>query len=158
MIRENNVILKNIWFFTEIQDEIPGFCLWKFLEKKSIFLIGLNYTANDYLLQNNYFPWVQILVAAHKKYLFRSFLTKKKDHHSMVFFVAKKRFGSVAFDGLALTDIVLPEFPIYRVWQYPLRQERFYLNPNRVAFSITIIKYIFVKGNAGIIFTFERPK
>ena len=38
-----------------------------------------------------------------------------------------------------------------------LHQERFYLNPNRVAFSITIIKYIFVKGNAGVIFDFERP-
>ena len=33
---------------------------------------------------------------------------------------------------------------------------RFYLNPNEVAFSITIIKYIFVKGYAGIIFTFEQ--
>jgi len=32
------------------------------------------------------------------------------------------------------------------------------LNPNRVAFSIAIIKYIFVKGNAGIIFDFERPE
>jgi len=32
------------------------------------------------------------------------------------------------------------------------------LNPNRVAFSITVIKYIFIKGNAGIIFDFERPK
>lgn len=34
------------------------------------------------------------------------------------------------------------------------------LNPrsNAAAFSITIIKYIFVKGNAGIIFDFERPK
>ena len=41
---------------------------------------------------------------------------------------------------------------------HSLRQKRFYLNPNRVAFSITIIKYIFVKGNAGIIFDFERPK
>ena len=30
------------------------------------------------------------------------------------------------------------------------------MNSNRVAFSITIIKYIFVKGNAGIIFDFER--
>ena len=39
-----------------------------------------------------------------------------------------------------------------------LRQERFYLNPNRFAFSIKIIKCIFIKGNAGIIFDFERPK
>ena len=47
----------------------------------------------------------------------------------------------------------------YRGFESPsLRQKRFYLNPNRVAFSITIIKYIFVKGNAGIIFDFERPK
>ncbi len=37
-----------------------------------------------------------------------------------------------------------------------LRQKRFYLNPNRVAFSITIIKYIFVKGNTGIVFDFNR--
>lgn len=42
--------------------------------------------------------------------------------------------------------------------KHTLRQERFYLNPNRVAFSISFIKYIFVKGNAGIIFDFERPK
>lgn len=38
----------------------------------------------------------------------------------------------------------------------PPRQKRFYLNSNRVAFSITIIKYIFVKGNPEIIFDFEN--
>jgi hypothetical protein len=39
-----------------------------------------------------------------------------------------------------------------------LRQSQSRLNPrsDATAFCITIIKYIFVKGNAGIIFTFER--
>ena len=39
-----------------------------------------------------------------------------------------------------------------------LRQEQSRLNPrsNATAFSITFIKYIFVKGIAGIIFNFER--
>ena len=41
-----------------------------------------------------------------------------------------------------------------------LRHKQSRLNPrsDATAFSITIIKYIFVKGNAGIIFNFERPK
>ena len=41
-----------------------------------------------------------------------------------------------------------------------LRQARLQLNPSStaVSLSITILKYIFVKGNAGIIFDFERPK
>ena len=41
-----------------------------------------------------------------------------------------------------------------------LRQKRPYLNPSSdtVAFSITFIKYIFVKGCAGVIFNFTRPK
>lgn len=41
--------------------------------------------------------------------------------------------------------------------QSPLaRQERFYFNYKKVAFSITIVKYIFVKSNAGIVFVFKR--
>ncbi len=44
--------------------------------------------------------------------------------------------------------------------KHTLRHKQSRLNPrsDATAFSITIIKYIFVKGNAGIIFDFERPK
>ena len=37
-------------------------------------------------------------------------------------------------------------------------QSRLNLSSDATVFSITILKYIFVKGNAGIIFDFERPK
>lgn len=42
---------------------------------------------------------------------------------------------------------------------HSLRQKQLRLNSRSDApLFITIIKYIFVKGNAGIIFYFERPK
>ena len=43
---------------------------------------------------------------------------------------------------------------------HAFRQERLLLNQNSTAisFSITILKYIFVKGNAGIIFTYKPLK
>ena len=76
------------------------------------------------------------------------------DDHTVVYFNIK---GGKTVDLVDLddTNTVLKTSLDFRMQTSTSRQERFYLNPNRIAFSITIIKYVFVKGNADIIFSLK---
>ena len=69
-------------------------------------------------------------------------------------------YGSIARRGrLTPRKRCLPS-PYQGAETPTLRQSRLQLNPKStaVSLSIRILKYVFIKGNPGIIFDFERPK